>query len=119
MTVGYRTACEYVSPRLEAAAADGTAQAKLGRLTDAAFRLRDTLGGEAGAALDKLLPIPATNHRAPVMVMGAPPPLFSGDAICAWTPGHNYEKRIAYRNDSGYPVQISAIMPQVVVSESR
>lgn len=119
VTVGYRTACAYVSPRLEAAAADGTAQAKLGRITDVAFRLRATLGGEAGAALDKLLPIPATNQRAPAMVMGSPPPLFTGDAICAWTPGHNLEKRIAYRNDSGYPVQISAIMPQVVVSESR
>jgi len=51
--------------------------------------------------------------------MGQAPELFSGDALLSWPSGYETDARICYVNDSMFPATLIAIMPQVVVQESR
>lgn len=117
--VGLRYASKYASNTIEAGAKEGTAQAKIKRIIDCAFRVIDTLGGSAGPSETNLDEIRDLNYRAPATLMGQPSPLFTGDALVPWPGGYETDGRIWYVNDSMFPATISAIMPQVDVEESR
>jgi hypothetical protein len=115
--LAYRSS--YVSARIDAGAADGTSQGKTKRITDCAFRVIDTLGGEAGPSLSNLDEIPALNYRSPSTVMGDPPPLYTGDVLLSWPGGYETDGRIAFSTNTLFPATVVAIMPQVVTEESR
>lgn len=117
--VGIRIAARYASNRLNAGAADGTSQGKTKRITDCMFRVLDTLGGSAGPDPDNLDEIIELNYRTPSTHMGAPPELYSGDALIDWPGGYETDGRIWYVNDSMFPATLIAVMPQVTTQESR
>jgi hypothetical protein len=117
--IGLRFTATYGSNRIDAGAADGTAQGKTKRITDCAFRVIDTLGGQAGPSETNADDIPDLNYRNPAVLMGSPPALFTGDALLSWPSGYETDGRIYYINDTMFPATIAAIMPQVVTQEAR
>lgn len=117
--IGYCPRCVWGSHRLDAGAADGSAQTKTKRITDASFRVHLTLGGRAGPSETSTDAIPALNYRDPATPMGAPPPLYSGDALVDWPEGYGTAGRIYYTNDQPFPVTLVAVVPQVVTMEAR
>lgn len=117
--VGLRYSSKYATNRIDGGAGDGTAQAKTKRITDVAFRVHETLGGQAGPSETTLDDIPDLTFRAPAVPMGSPPEFFSGDALVPWPGGYETDGRIWYVNDTMFPATIVAILPQVHVQESR
>ncbi|MGL4310283.1 MAG: hypothetical protein ACRCSU_07325, partial [Paracoccaceae bacterium] len=117
--VGLRYSSKYATNRIDGGAGDGTAQAKTKRITDVAFRVHETLGGQAGPSETTLDDIPDLTFRAPAVPMGSPPEFFSADALVPWPGGYETDGRIWYVNDTMFPATIVAILPQVHVQESR
>lgn len=117
--IGLRFSAIYGSSRIDAGAADGTAQGKTKRITDVAFRVIDTLGGQAGPSETNADDIADLNYRSPATLMGSPPPLFTGDALLSWPGGYETDGRIYYINDTMFPATVAAILPQVVTQEAR
>jgi hypothetical protein len=104
-----------VTQRLEAGAADGTAQGKIKRVHDVAVRLWRTLGGKMGPDTDTLDTI---FYRESSMPMGQPPGLFTGDKHLAWPSGYEKPARLAFIQDQPYPATVLAIMPQVITQDA-
>lgn len=97
--------------RLEAGAADGTAQGKIKRITHVTFRFMMTLGGKFGPAEDKLDWI---DFRSGSDRMDNPPPtLDDGDRRQTWNSGYEKDARIWYVNDQPLPFTLNAIIPEV------
>jgi hypothetical protein len=117
--IGYRYKSIYQSNRIDAGAQDGTSQAKTKRITDCAWRVINSLGGEAGPSSDKLDEIRDLNYRQPATPMGSPPPLFTGDALLPWPGGYETDGYLRFETDAMYPVIIAAVLPQVVTQEAR
>jgi hypothetical protein len=96
--------------RLEAGAADGTAQGKIKRITHATLRFMDTLGGKAGPSETKLQEILFREAADP---MDSPPAVFTGDKRVGWPGGYEKEGRLWYVNDQPLPFTLVAIIPEV------
>lgn len=97
--------------RLEAGAADGTAQGKTKRIHGCNLRLLNTVGGKAGAdeeSLDELL------FRDPADMMDEPLEPFSGDIEMAWPDGYTKDAFMLYVNDQPLPATVVAFLPSVV-----
>jgi hypothetical protein len=100
--------------RIEAGAADGTAQGKVKRITRAVIRFLYTLGGSAGkdeATADRI------EFRTGSDLMDNAPPIFSGDKEVPWPAGYETEGRIMIIQDQPLPMTVAAIMPQVNTSD--
>lgn len=100
--------------RIEAGAADGTAQGKVKRITRATIRFLYTLGGKAGkdeATADRI------EFRTGSDRMDSAPPIFSGDKEVPWPAGYETEGRIMIIQDQPLPMTVAAIMPQVNTSD--
>ena len=100
--------------RIEAGAADGTAQGKTKRITKVVFRLLNTLGAKAGPNFDGADII---TFRRPSDPMGQPPALFTGDKLIEWPNGYDFDGYIAIKQDQPLPMTVIAIMPQVVTQD--
>jgi hypothetical protein len=114
--VGLPCPCLYKSMRIEAGAADGTAQGKTKRIHKAVLRFLDTGGGSYGgneAQLDDLM------LRTSADPMGQPVPLFSGDKVVPWPEGYTTDCRMVFKNAQPTAVTLVALMPQVVTSDAR
>ena len=97
--------------RLEAGAADGTAQGKTKRIHGCGIRLHNTVGGSAGPDddnLDELL------FRDPSDLMDEPLEAFSGDKDLAWPDGYTTDAWLTYYNDQPLPATVVAFLPSVV-----
>jgi hypothetical protein len=97
--------------RLEAGAADGTAQGKTKRIHGCILRLLNTVGGSAGPAednLDELL------FRDPAAMMDEPLEPFDGDKELAWPGGYDTDAYLMYVNDQPLPATVVAFLPSVV-----
>lgn len=116
VNVGLPCPCRYRSMRIEAGAADGTAQGKTKRIHKSVLRLLNTGGGKYGSRVDNL---DALQLRTGSDLMGQPPPLFSGDKVVAWPEGYNGDGYVMYENDQPTPATLVAIMPQIVVQDAR
>lgn len=103
--------------RIEAGAANGTAQGKTKRIDKVIVRLIHSLGLKIGAP--ELANIYNQNEyvdvvlREPINPMNRPTPLFTGDKKVLLPGGYNREGQITIYNDSLYPMIIEALMPQV------
>lgn len=101
----------------EAGAEDGTAQAKIKRITHVAFRLFESLGGRYGrdlaSRLDRL------NYRTPSMPMGQAIPLFTGDKHAPWPGGHETEGRVTFVHDEATPCTLIAVYPILDTSSKQ
>lgn len=97
--------------RLEAGAADGTAQGKIKRITHVTFRFMMTLGGKFGPSDQKL---EVMDFRSGSDPMNSPPPIvFDGDKRQTWNGSYEKDARIWYVNDQPLPFTLNAIIPEV------
>ncbi|MCP4206967.1 MAG: hypothetical protein GY767_07970 [Shimia sp.] len=116
---GLAYASVYASLPINSGAADGTSLAKTKRITDCAFRLINSRGGEIGHDGTDFELVPDSNYRAPSTPMDTPSPLYSGDAVASWPGGYETDAKIWYRNQSMFPDTLAAVLPQVTTQESR
>ena len=115
--IGIPAPAKLATMRLNAGAADGTAQGKTQRVTNVVARVHRTLGGKLGpdeSNLDEL------QFRRPSDAMDKPIPLFTGDLPpIPWKGGYSTTSRIWYVNDQPLPSTIVALMPIVVTNDDR
>jgi hypothetical protein len=112
--VGLPCPAKLATMRIDAGAADGTAQGKTKRINRVVVRLLNTLGGKMGPSeteVDGLL------FRSTGDNMDEAPPLFTGDKEIPWRGGYDKDGFIWYVNDQPLPATIVAIMPQVTTQD--
>jgi hypothetical protein len=112
--VGLPCPAKLATMRLEAGAADGTAQGKTKRIHRMVVRLLDTLGGKMGPSeteVDEIL------YRSSANPMDAAVPVFTGDKELLWRGGYEKDARVWYVNDQPLPATVVAIMPQIVTQD--
>lgn len=96
--------------RLEAGAADGTAQGKTKRITQAVIRFLATVGAKAGPTLDNLDEI---QFRRPSNPMDQALEPFTGDKLIEWPNGYDFDGYLIVSQEQPLPQTVVAIMPQV------
>lgn len=111
LAVGLPCPAKVATMRLEAGAADGTAQGKIKRITHVTFRFMMTLGGKFGPSEDKLDTIDFRSGSDPMDQ--APPTLSDGDRRQTWNSGYEKDARVWYVNDQPLPFTLNAIIPEV------
>lgn len=111
LAIGLPCPGKIATMRLEAGAADGTAQGKIKRITHVTFRFMMTLGGKFGPSEDKLEWIDFRSGSDPMDK--APPTLSDGDRRQTWNSGYEKEGRVWYVNDQPLPFTLNAIIPEV------
>jgi hypothetical protein len=109
--VGYAYNSDGQMLRLDAGAADGTAQGKTQRTHRVVFRLHQSLGLKVGPSFEELT-------RLPFRLSGAPTatavPLFTGDKDdFSWEGEYTSANYVCWRWDQPLPGTIVAIMPQL------
>lgn len=98
--VGLPYTATYRSMRIEAAAADGTAQGKTKRINKAVFRLLDTL-----------------MFRTPQHAMSKAVPLFSGDKLVEFPGDYGEDGYVVFVSDQPYAATLVGIFPQVTTQD--
>lgn len=96
--------------RIEAAAADGTAQGKTKRINKLVARFMNTLGawvGPSTTAMDEI------QFRTGSDLMDSPPPLFSGDKLVEFRGDYDFDGYITIQQRQPMPMTVVAIMPQL------
>jgi hypothetical protein len=96
--------------RLEAGAADGTAQGKTKRTHYNTIRLVNTVGGKVGPDEDNLDEI---LFRSPSELMDEPIEPFTGDMEMPWPDGYTTDGYLMYVNDQPLPATVAGFMPSV------
>lgn len=113
--VGLPCPAELETMRIEAGAADGTAQGKIKRIHRVIFRVYETLGGRVGEGAEEEY----LNYRNSASRMNQPPGLLSGDYFVSWSRGYETDGRVKITADQPLPMTLVAIYPQMVVEDSR
>jgi hypothetical protein len=109
--VGLPCPAKLKTMRLEAGAADGTAQGKTKRIHGCDIRLVNTVGGKAGPnedSLDEIL------FRGPDDYMDEPIEPYTGDKFLAWPDSYTQDAHLMYVNDQPLPATVAAFLPNVV-----
>ena len=96
--------------RIEAGAADGTAQGKTKRINKCVLRFHNTLGAFAGPDDSNLDEI---NFRTGSDLMDQAPPLFSGDKLMEWPGSYDFDGYVMVRQEQPLPMTLVAVMPQL------
>ncbi len=112
--LGFRSILETV--RLEAGAADGTAQGKTKRIHRAVVRFHQTLGALFGPSLQTL---DRMEFRGGLDLMDRPPPLFDGDKLVDWPGDYETDGHMTIVQDQPLPLTVLAVFPQVITQDSR
>lgn len=100
--------------RIDAGAADGTAQGKMKRIHRVTMRLYKTLGLKFGPNASNLDILP---FRTSADEMGNPPALFTGDKSVSWNNGYDTEGYIYMRQDQPLPFTLLGLYPQLVTQD--
>lgn len=112
--IGLPCPAKIATMRINAGAADGTAQGKTKRINRMVIRLLETLGGKMGPSeteVDEVL------FRASGDPMDQAPATFTGDKELPWRGGYEKDGYIWYVNEQPLPVTVLAIMPQVTTQD--
>lgn len=112
--VGLPMVSEAQTLRIDAGAADGTAQGKTKRIHRVTMRVHRTLGLKVGRDFDHLNEV---TFRRTTDAMDGPPPLFSGDVEVPWEGTYDTEGYVCWRQDQPLPGTILAVMPQLVTQD--
>ena len=107
---GYGYNSDMLTLRLEAGAADGTAQGKTQRIHRVSVRLLHALGVRYGPSLDSLDEI---IFRDAGDDLGTAVPLFTGDKSLNFPGGYGTNQLIALRSYQAFPTTVLAFMPQL------
>jgi hypothetical protein len=102
--------------RIDAGAADGTAQGKTKRIHSVTFRLHNSLGLKIGPSFDTLSPIVFRKTSDP---LGAAPPLFTGDKTESFEGDYDKDAYICWRQEQPLPSTVLAVMPQLVTQDRQ
>jgi hypothetical protein len=105
---------QFLSPRIEAGATDGTAQGKIKRIDKLTLRLYRSGGGQAGPDLDNLEPLIYRQISDP---MDTAVPLFTGDQEIDFRGDYEREGRVMIIQDDPLPLTICALIPRVSTFE--
>jgi hypothetical protein len=115
VSVGLPAPCRLKTMRMEAGAADGTAQGKTKRMHKMVFRFLNTGGGKYGPD-DDHMDFFLFGQGQP---MNQPVPLYSGDKVVSWPKGYETDAYVQYTNDQPMAVTLEGIYAQIVVSDAR
>lgn len=96
--------------RIEAGAADGTAQGKTKRINKCVIRFQNTLGAFVGPDENNLDEVQFRDGADP---MNSPPPLFSGDKLVEWPGSYDFNGYVMVQQQQPLPMTVVAIMPQL------
>ena len=99
---------------IEAGAADGTSQGKTKRVHRMTFRFHNTMYARAGYSVDKLQLIIFRNVNDE---LGESYPLFSGDKALNWGGDYDTEGNIVIQSNRPMPMNILAVMPQLITQD--
>jgi hypothetical protein len=105
---------QFLSPRIEAGATDGTAQGKTKRIDKLTLRVHRSGAGQAGPDLDNLEDL---IYRQIVDPMDTAVPLFTGDLEIDFRSDYEQEGRVMIVHDDPLPLTICALIPRVSVFE--
>jgi len=106
--LGYESTLQTM--RIEAGAADGTAQGKTKRINKMVLRFLATVGAVAGPDDNTLDRIQFRSGSDP---MDQAVPLFSGDKLMEWAAGYDFDGYIVIKQNQPLPMTVIAIMPQL------
>lgn len=115
INIGLPAPCKIRTMRMEAGAADGTAQSKTKRMHKMGFRFLETGGGKYGPDDDNMDWF-LFGQGEP---MDQPVPLFTGDQLVDWPKGYETEAYVQYTNDQPMAVTLEAVYPQIVTQDAR
>jgi hypothetical protein len=115
VSIGLPAPCKLRTMRMEAGAADGTAQGKTKRMHKMVFRFLQTGGGKYG---------PDDDHMDYFLFgqgqpMNQPVPLYTGDKVVDWPKGYETEAYVQYVNDQPMAVTLEGVYPQIVTNDAR
>lgn len=96
--------------RIDAAAADGTAQGKTKRINKVVTRFLNTLGAWVGPTTSSMDEVQFRFGSAP---MDSPPPLFSGDKLIEFRGDYDFDGYMTIQQRQPLPMTVVAIMPQL------
>lgn len=116
--IGLACPARWRSMRLEAGAADGTAQGKTKRAHKVTFRLDNTGSGKYGALVDGF-PMDFFQFRTASDAMDQPVPLFTGDKTVDWPKGYDADGYFGFSIDQPVAATIVAVMPIITVQDGR
>ena len=102
--------------QLEAGAANGTAQAKVKRISGVTFRVYSSTGGRYGVRGRPSERFTLIN-RAPSDLLTAAQALVSGDYEHTWPAGHETAARIYFEQNVPLPMNMLALFPIVDTKE--
>lgn len=105
-----------ISP-LDSGAADGTAQGKTQRISRCGIRFHESAGAKYGR--DESSDLDEIAWRNPQDIMDQALAFFTGTLTVSWPDGYQGEGNIAIVQDLPLPCCVTALMPQVVVQDSR
>jgi hypothetical protein len=118
ISVGLSYEAKVQTMRIEAGAADGTAQGKTKRITNVVLRLDQTGAGLLYGPTDIDADMDELHLREPGDLMGSAIPLFDGDTeVLAWPEGYGQPGRITLKHKLPLPCTITAIMPQLITQD--
>jgi hypothetical protein len=100
--------------RLEAGAADGTAQGKIKRINEVVVRLETSLGGRYGTSEAATLPFHFHGTTDP---MDLAPNLYTGDYPVVWPGGYSRDDGMTIIQDEPLPFTLIAIMPRLTTQD--
>lgn len=108
--VGLPCPAKLQTERLNAGAADGTAQGKTARINKAVIRFFESLGIQYGRDFDNLDEI---DFRSALDRMDNPPPLYTGDLTLDWPGDYDSNQWLCFQQSDPLPCTIVGIMPTV------
>lgn len=112
--VGFYSAAEAETIRMEAGAANGTAQGKKKKISEVIFRLYQSaggLGGPRGGDQDRLL------DRLDTDPMTGAVALRSEDASITWQNGYDRDGKAAFKQDVPLPFVVTALFPTITTQD--
>lgn len=110
VTVGLAYESNVKTLRIEAGAADGTAQGKTKRIHRMAVRLYKTLGLQYGPDENNLDTLPFRTSADP---LGNPPDMYTGDKLFNWNGHYDTLGQIYFRQSQALPFTLLGIFPQL------
>ena len=117
VTVGLPYSSVLQTMRIEAGAGqfEGTAQAKIKRISKVTLRLFETVGAKVGPSLDSLETVP---FRTTSGAMDLPVATFlAGDKEVEFTDDYNTDGFIFVKQDQALPLTVLALYPTIVTSD--
>lgn len=110
VTVGLAYESNVKTLRIEAGAADGTAQGKTKRIHRVAVRLHKTLGLQFGPDEDNL---DTLTFRTSADELGNPPEMYSGDKQINWNAHYDTLGQMYFRQSQALPFTLLGVFPQL------